>query len=111
MIVLSVVGGRLGGGSRSHLLLWLRLLVLSWGCRLGRGWLDGWGRHRSRGSTGPRGDKVRGSWLGNIVTSVGNNFANLFDFLSLGISYHAYPTAFLLLGFILGLVRCMPNRG
>lgn len=104
VIVLSVIGGRLSWGSRGDLLLWLRLLVLSRGSSFRRGWLNGRGGCRNRGGARPRGDKMRGPWLGDIVTSIGNNFAYLFDLLSLDIPNQAYPATFLLFWFILGLL-------
>ena len=54
---------------------------------------------------------MRGSRLSGIVTSIRDNFTNLFDFLSLNVPNQAYSAAFLLFWFILGLLGCMPNGG
>jgi hypothetical protein len=49
-------------------------------------------------------------WLSDIVTSIGNNFANLLDLLPLDLPNDTYATTFLLLRFILSLLRCTADR-
>lgn len=46
----------------------------------------------------------------SIVTSVGNNFADLLNLLSLNFSNDTDTTTFLLLWFILTLLRRTPDR-
>ena len=115
VVVLSVIRGRLGRGSWGNLLLWLGLLVLNRWAHFARGWLYSrrrrWSRrYRSRSSTRPRWDKMRSSRLSNIVTSIGNDFTDLLDLLPLDIPNDTYTTAFLLLWFILSLLRRTTDR-
>jgi hypothetical protein len=51
---------------------------------------------------------MRDSWL--IVTSIGNNLANLFDFLPLDVPNETYATTFLLLRVVLRFLRCTTDR-
>jgi len=53
---------------------------------------------------------MRSSRLNNVVASIGNNFADLLNLLSLDLPNDTYTTTFLLLWFILGLLRCTPDR-
>jgi hypothetical protein len=54
---------------------------------------------------------MRSSRLNGIFSRIWDNFANLFDFLSLDFPNQAYSTTFLLFWFILGLLGRMSNRG
>jgi hypothetical protein len=53
---------------------------------------------------------MRSSGLNGTITSIGNNFADLLDLLPLDIPNDTYTTTFLLLWFILSLLRCTPDR-
>ena len=53
---------------------------------------------------------MRSSRLSNIVTSIGNDFTDLLDLLPLDIPNDTYTTAFLLLWFILSLLRRTTDR-
>jgi hypothetical protein len=113
MVVLGVISWWLGRGSRGDLLLLLlrlRLLALGWWSCFWRGRLDCRRRRQSRDSTRPRKDNMRGSWLGDVITSIGDYFADLLDLLSLDLSNYAYSATFLLLWFILSLLGCMADR-
>ena len=108
-VVLSMIRRWLGRGGRGNLLLWLGLLILDrWG-RFCRGLLRGRRGCCNRSSPRPRGDEMRSSRLG-IVTRIGNNFADLLNLLSLNFPNDTYTTTFLLLWFILSLLRRTPDR-
>ena len=109
VVVLSMIRWWLGRGRWGNLLLWLGLLVLNRWARFSSGLLGRRGRW-NRGSTRPRRDKMRSSRLNNVVASIGNNFADLLNLLSLDLPNDTYTTTFLLLWFILGLLRCTPDR-
>ena len=53
---------------------------------------------------------MRNSRLSNVVASIGNNFADLLNLLSLDLSNDTYTTTFLLFWFILSFLRCTPDR-
>jgi hypothetical protein len=111
VVVLCMIRGGLGWGSRGNLLLLLRLLGLYWCGRFGRGRLDSGRRCRSRGGTRPWRNEMRDSWLSGAITSIGNNLANLFDLLPLDFPNEAYSTTFLLFWFVLRLLGCTTDRG
>ena len=54
---------------------------------------------------------MRYRWLGSAVTGIGNNLANLFDLLPFDLPDETYPTTFLLLWFVLRLLRRATDRG
>lgn len=53
---------------------------------------------------------MRGSWLSNIFTSIGNNFANLLNLLPLDLPNDTNATTLLLLWFIFTLLGCTADR-
>lgn len=54
---------------------------------------------------------MRGSWLSSTVAIIGNNFTNLFNLLSFGISDDAYATTLFLLWFIFSLLGRIAEHG